>query len=354
MLSYMIFGILTIGGLINIKNPRFTKWYSIILPGYIVVLSLFNTYNADYDVYYRIFYNKAWSSLEIGFEALTDIARFLHINYQCFFSIILSISFYLLYNGINALIKISDKKYVYFLYLLYPLMLDITQYRFFLATAIVVFCLKYLVSEDKGDIYKYLIGVIIASTIQITSLFYALFILYRIPHKKIVYKYSLLITFVLLFTLLTVNTDFIISFLSNLGNSKMAIYFDNHLNFGILIAFYYMLGSLASIYYIKKEMKLNNANVFINFVFELHLIILFTLPLVYFDFQFLRFWRSLSILKYCVYAVYINDKEIDLTKRKYFLIIILCYIFSIFLYEILYLRFENVFELILKNNWLLP
>src|SRR5699024_6560718 len=80
-------------------------------------------------------------------------------------------------------------QFVYFFYMLYPLFMDAVQMRNYLAFSLVAFSIRYLIEDFKYKRTKYIIFVLLASTIHITSLMYLLLLLTTLKNRKIIYYY---------------------------------------------------------------------------------------------------------------------------------------------------------------------
>lgn len=133
-----------------------------------------NYYNADYDNYLYKYEMGMDLSIDIGFGFLCHIFHKLGFNYIWFKAIVSFICLCLIFYSIS---KLSKKKSFYAsIFLLYPFLIDITQFRNFIAYSIIYYALLNLFSNSKLSIVKYVILIIIASSIHTTSIFYMIFV----------------------------------------------------------------------------------------------------------------------------------------------------------------------------------
>ena len=120
---------------------------------YACIIFGLNYQNPDYFAYQRIYYG--WknselfsASMESGFKFLCEIGQILGLDYQemcCIFGLI----------GLTLISKtiIDYSPYpnlVFLIYLLYPFPIDVVQIRSFLATAVFVFSIRYIIEYQKS------------------------------------------------------------------------------------------------------------------------------------------------------------------------------------------------------------
>lgn len=215
-MGYLITGMLSLGALLK-KNSRFVF---IAFIGLLWILFAFTMGNADYNNYKSIYENidrefilqQYYEGLanESGFRLLYQLFHWIGFSYEMFLLIFSLAGLYLLS---KVVWKYSmNPNVVMVLYLLHPFAIDTIQLRSFMAMAIVIYCLQYLVDGDRWGIQKYLIGVLIASTIHVSAIFYVILILIKFFNVRQCLWLALLGIGGILFIYL--NADFIAGMLS--------------------------------------------------------------------------------------------------------------------------------------------
>lgn len=151
----------------------------------LILLMFGNTYNADMNLYIINYENILESSykgeFEIGYQLLAKISANLGLSYRQFLLIISILGLGL----ISSTIKLFTHRisYVLGLYFIYPFIWDVVQIRNFLAMSIIIYGMRYLISENK-NYYKYIVCVLIASTVHMSSLFYLFLVLVKINNIR--------------------------------------------------------------------------------------------------------------------------------------------------------------------------
>ena len=166
---------------INLKNIKFVIFFAITW-----ILFAFNTDNADYQNYANAFKNVGYglenNYFETGFLFLTRLAILVGLNYPAFLAMIATISLLLVASSVFYLT--NNRSFVWLLYTIYPFVFDVVQYRNFLAFSIVFFALRFLVDENKKSLLKFVLLVIIATTIHSSSIIYFAFLLVKVKSNK--------------------------------------------------------------------------------------------------------------------------------------------------------------------------
>lgn len=138
--------------------------------------------NADYNQYLIRYERGMEVIVDFGFSALCTLFSDLGYDYQTFKAIVSFFCLLLVYSSISKLCKTPSKGAAFFL--IFPFIVDITQFRNFVSYSFVFFAVPYLFKDGFKNTIKYVIIVLAASTIHTTSLFYLLFILTRYRLKK--------------------------------------------------------------------------------------------------------------------------------------------------------------------------
>lgn len=184
--------------LLNIfmKNNRVLFFSSIF---FMWILAGWSYGTADYFIYSDM-YN--WSTnasqisnTEIGFSLLMRISYTLGFTFQQFLMIIFAVGLALI--GYTIMKNSNTPNMVLAIYFIFTFIINVTQFRQFLATAIFVFSFQYLLSRDRKSDIKYIIGILLASSIHFSSIFLLLLL---VP-KKINIKKVIVITSIVTFML---------------------------------------------------------------------------------------------------------------------------------------------------------
>lgn len=167
----------------SIKNNNY--WVEIIFFLVMWVVAVFNYSNADYESYRLIydFYIPSGAGLsvisDIGYYVLCVIGKHIGLTFQTFRAIFITVALFFFVKGFSYFAK--NKKNIYILYLFFPFLMEVVQYRFFMAVAIMLYALRYL---KEGHYKKFIILVILAASSHLLALIYLLFLLCMLEEKN--------------------------------------------------------------------------------------------------------------------------------------------------------------------------
>lgn len=166
--------------LLGFKYPK-SKAVMIIALLFSWLLMAGNYLNADYENYVFRYERGMEVFVDIGFSFLCSSFSQMGLNYQEFKAIISLTCLVFIYRTIY---KLSIKPALgAVLFLVFPFIIDITQFRNFVSYSIVFVAIPYLFDNNKISLIKYVGLVLFAATIHITSIFYLLFITSRFKVK---------------------------------------------------------------------------------------------------------------------------------------------------------------------------
>ncbi len=161
----------------------------------------------DSGIYQSYYMHAEWDSeapFEQGYILLMKISRILGLNYLEFRLAIAVFGYLLLFIAIKRF-KLVNTSLFYVYYIMMPFVEDPIQLRNFLMITIVLVSCSFLYkgADDKYSIVKYVVGIMLASSIQTLGLFFLLLIPFYLP-KKINYRktyvwFSIISTVVMLF-----------------------------------------------------------------------------------------------------------------------------------------------------------
>lgn len=280
-----------------------------------------NYHNMDFNNYYTLYLSNNGSisarNVEIGFKFLMFISNKIGLSFNAFRIGIALMGYIMIFNTIKK--YSSNPNLVFSIYLIYPFINDVIQIRNFLAASIVVFSFRYLLESGKYNSLKYISGILIASTIHLSSLFYLIFIIAKYINHKTIFRIVFLIfpvltifaytpLYIYLVRLFT-DSEKILSYLSR--RTTWGLFFV----FGILFLFYFLQYYLNNecrkdIFYENKsdirsgifgEINVNRYE-FYNMILKVNTLLMLTAPLLVYNFNFIRIYRNIMILNYIVFS----------------------------------------------------
>lgn len=145
------------------------------------VLIAGNYQNADYEQYLIRYDSGLDVFVDIGFSYLCNFFNGLGWSYQEFKTLLSFVCLLLIFRTISKVSRYPALGGAVFL--IFPLIIDVTQFRNFVSYSIVVFAIPFLFEKEKSGLFKYIIAVLVASSIHTLSVFYLLFALSRLKLK---------------------------------------------------------------------------------------------------------------------------------------------------------------------------
>ena len=140
-----------------------------------------NYYNADYDNYLHKYEVGNELSIDIGFGLICQFFKNLGFHYLGFKAIVSFVCLWFIFNTIS---RLSNKKALYAsLFLLITFIVDITQFRNFVAYSIVYYAILNLFFKTRFSNLKFILLILIAASIHATSIFCLFFILAKFELK---------------------------------------------------------------------------------------------------------------------------------------------------------------------------
>lgn len=172
----------------RIEKKRLLNFLPIVTIIFLIIMMGGNISNPDTVIYYNIYNSTEFFSKDFGFGIMVKIAHdFLKLDINQYRLILAIIGLGIMYKTVNKYIK--NPMIYYLLYFLYPFMMDVVQVRNFLVMCILLCSFGYLLEKNRKNIIKYIILILIASSIQKTALVYLpLIFIHKIEDKKIMRK----------------------------------------------------------------------------------------------------------------------------------------------------------------------
>lgn len=351
----------THGALLDKKNNRFHFSILFVLI-FIFMWILFggNTANADYlnykNVYDLLNQYGDYSAIEVGFRFLCKLGNRIGLNYNQFLAVFSFIGLSLIASTVH---KYTNKiSAVFCLYFIYPFLLDIVQIRNFMAMAIIIFGIRYLIDNNKRGVIKYILCVLLASTFHNTAFFYLIFAFVKIKdYKKIITITSFAIIigiFIYNFypTLITkiVASERYTSYLSLNTKAYTKVLFLLYFLFNIVLIYYFYR-------VIKKNGTdtQNNTNdnqiTFADVIMKVNILVTVSYVFLLYDVDFVRLFRNILILNYLLFEI--AKTKIKITKSVSALVYSVMFLVFIVLSSWAFIFFTNYYGVvypIIHNN----
>lgn len=209
-----------------------SKYIMFIFVLYFFVLMGLNTYTPDYENY-RLHFLYPETNTEVGFGLLCYIFNALHFTYQQFRMIIAVL--YGIFAVLTAKRLSSSPNYILAFMLLWPFVAFVSGIRIALATIIVCYSVPFLLDQELKGTIKYVIGVLVASSIHVSCVFYLVLVLAKCRYKKR-YYFAVFVGVMILSYLLRNNTisSWVMSITNNERLAKWLLYSASGSNLGSL------------------------------------------------------------------------------------------------------------------------
>lgn len=276
----------------------------------LVILMGGSSKNPDTIVYERI-YAMNFFSKDIGFGAIVWLCKKLGITLQIFRLLIAITGLLLINNVVRLYLSTRYQIVFYFMYIISPLFLDITQVRNFLGMSLLVSAFPCLAKKGTKYRFKYLLLTVLAASIQKTFVVYIPFVLiHKVDREKAIRILLVLMSIltVALFSNKTMVRYVVQILMSLLGNSDMRVEYyltqENHLG-----GYVYWISAFANIFALKyclkeqRSLAVNGADEIhrlSKLVYWLNIYCVCFLPLLLITIDFFRIHRNLQLLNYLV------------------------------------------------------
>lgn len=168
------------------KKIKRRKVYWVFVAAILSLISISTKTYTDIDIYTNIFdwTNAGTTNFDnIGWALLCRIFYYLGFNYRGMIPFVISFSVWLISRACKR-IDIQEEK-ILSLMLLFPGMMNIIQLKYFLAMSIIIYSITYLQKPDgRSYVFKYVLGIVVATLIHSASIFCIIFLL-AIAFEKI-------------------------------------------------------------------------------------------------------------------------------------------------------------------------
>lgn len=298
--------------------------------------------NADYSNYYWRYTYGHDILIDPGYTFLNTFFYKLGLDYRQFKTIVSFICLLLIFRTIKIFSR--DFSFCSALFLIFPLIIDVTQFRNFIAYSIVYAALPLLFHDTRKSLYEYVALIFVASSIHASSFFYMIFILTRFK----INMWHLIVGLVLSFVM----HDYIINtFTEEFETEKLE--YENHVSImGMIFLSLQVILNVGLVWYVhhlqKTGIKSNDivakfssSNVLIYANFLTFLLI----PFLFDNGNYARLFRNLTLIN----TIYICNADYIKKDFRYFLIGLYVFYFAYINY-FAGSYYELVFEPIFTYN----
>ncbi len=286
------------------------------------ILMGYNYYNADYYMYARLYNSYGLTSTFTFTEGLFQLMC--HFFYKIGFSYQQFLGFYsfiCLFIISLTLSRVSKyRSLAVSMYFICPFFVDAVQIRHFLASCLICYGLTFLLLENdnnKKNIIKYIALNVIACGFHTSAFIYFVFLLYpAFKKKKIKDTFILFFVIAVIATLLMRSKIFINILNYIVPSSKMEAYFltGKYVSKSFVISILFVIVQcvpIGAMLFLKNFFKgqEKNADVkFLDSVIILNILLLITMPLYFYSYEFVRLFRGILLINYIAITNLLGEK----------------------------------------------
>ena len=252
ILSVVIYGIEKYHGA---RKHYFSSVIIVLLVYFMVAGNYKNADSTVYETTYNI--NTSQWTFRIfsqwAYYLLINICNSLHLSFIQYRFVTYAIGFIAM---IAAIHKVETNLYsVLLLYSLFPMIIDATQMKNFIAMCFITFAITFLARGEKKDKFMFLLMIIIGAGFQITALaFIPLVVLCDNNYNKRMKLLAILpiVLFALLFSnraMSALLSNYLLDFFTDSRFARASMYLNSRVNYGFLI---YLIATFVFIYIVYK------------------------------------------------------------------------------------------------------
>lgn len=361
----------------KVTHKRIRGFLPIVTLIYIIILMGGNGSNPDTTIYYNMYNSGYFFYKDIGFGIVIDFCKkTLGLNIEQFRLVMAVLGLSIMHKVVNKYV-LNPMTY-YFLYFLYPFMMDVVQMRNFLMMCVMMVAFDALLDRSKKGIVKFLILNLVAASLQKTALVYLpLVFIHRVDKKKFVkclFGMAAVISLVCGFNESVVNSiaGFLLSNISdNLSGS--AGFFVRNTNFGWLILWGEQVVNVLLVYWSKRmtekyetqyrkntclfKVEYNRIIDFYDFLLWVNIYLFIFCPLYVLNINFYRIMRNIMVINLMGYSMSIKSSRI--WKKNYRILYgIAIWSYALFMFYINFFYngkgeyIESILITMFTNNWL--
>lgn len=304
-------------------------------------------YTGDYENYYLLYtHNINAEAFEEGFLVLIDLFKNIGLNYKDFILVL-----FIILNAINFYVIKKFTNNIHIVLLMYSvcqLVADVTQYRNFIASTILMIAI-YLLFNNKR-ILAFII-ILFSCMFHRTMFFYIplVFINYEKKHSfKMIRNFSIIVfSLCLIMFFLGNNLTLLKGILYYFSNDNMLQYFGSRTNFGFIIFFLMHVANLLLLfacYKIYGETKL------LRFTLILDMYLILSFPLIMVNVNLYRLFRNISLLNYICIANVMDNFTVHKVSTKYYSILFCAILYTFSFYSLYKIQGTSLYEFVLSDD----
>ena len=360
---------IAIFGAISFKRKQKNVWIIFLI---LVVVAIFlggNSANPDYATYQYTYLHGRVHKIEIIYTLLIDIGNYLGFSFQVFRLELYCIALLLLYIAVSRV----EKKTTFFwvLYIVFPMMLDGTQTRNFLAMVIVLNAVAFLVDRNKGNIIKFCVLIAFATGFQALSLLFILLLLIPyVENSKILRR--IIITVIVFSIILALNRSALSSVINSISllygdvDSRITKYGVIQTRYGFLLSWMIHMIIFGLSAYIRKKIHAEegrdeNRVKLIEFAYWLSIISFLYFPFYVLVSTFDRIYRTVLVFEYALWTAALQNSDVSIHGKKFVIrldyalisIAIIAFSIGLFTANINSLYHETIVQTFFHDNWIL-
>lgn len=348
------------------KKVELRKVYWILAWLMLAFISISTKTYTDVDIYTNIF---NWTNAErvnygtFGWSMLCRLFYYLGLNYRGMIPVILLISVFVVSRACRR-INIDEDSLIS-LMLIFPGIMNVIQLKFFLAYSIIIYSVTFLQRNEKKSIFKYVVGILLATSIHSASAFCLVYLLVILFERVDIQK-SILYTLVGV-VIVIISLRIVPSLAAKFLNAQVVIrYFTGAVEVSSLnwiaeisLAWIFMVGIIwilicSGAIKISKQDS-NNQNIernkealLVSRSFTIVSLNGLILPLLVFDQNFHRFIEIEYMIGYELIIFYFRNKLVKKISNK---CIIICILLCAIIYCIRYfVPFDRVMPMFLLDE----
>lgn len=327
MLKFLYFSILFVNFLCFIlqknkcRHNKILLFISIFLLGIIFTGGIETADMSNYSRYYNTVLSRGFEITEVGFHILVWLCRKLNMGIMGMRCVVFSVSLFFM---VLTLRKNCWNYHLYMsVYMLFSFYIYNVQLRNAIAIAIVMYAMTFLYGKNKSLI-KYCLLIVLAISFHTASIFYFIFLLSELKHKKLWLRLMTL-GIVALEIIIVLNgrriplIGIIISNIISDGSDRAIQYFTSRTNGSIAVVGLILL-NIGFTWYTKKSLlmysKDEEQKQFAEKIVDCSILQLLCLPLLWLNVEFYRFPRDMLLMSYIVFVNTIVSYGTKITFSK--------------------------------------
>lgn len=292
---------------------------------------------------------------DVGYNVLQDICgQALGLSFVMFRVLMTAGSLALINKTLDYFM--TNKHLVVASYLSYLLFIDTCQIRNFIAQAIFIYSIIYLVQDGRKNVIKYSVLIIIASTIQITFVFYLILLVFKLKNKKLINRMLIALGIIMFLVSYLTRQNIYGWLLRFLLGDRGAGYFNSRTGLswmGLVVLFLVGVIILFLLRYCYKRLPINSLqSKYIDYIWKTSGALVVTIPLLLSNYSFYRFIRNSLILFYIAYEVLLQQYHVRKAKRLGMILLIILFNMGWFIMDYVIANGVDFVVLpVLENNY---